>query len=990
MKTRIALAGLMVIAACLHPLLGSAQKFVPSTPEKDEIAAFGKLVEPNDNINGMQAVTLLMFSMRYMSSGRHEDAIRVCSVLLKKSSSWENKDLAGSASNCLAHSSIAIGRFDEAESYVNGLLKDDQRSEKRDRLTEVNLLWTLGRLYRARGYLALADSVQAKAQFIVESTLLPPISLDPLMSPQRRAEAERIDNADHQTPYEAFQSSAKEYQRLSELKESEPSNGLWSDQMERVLAGMKQHSTDMGIIQIRSMPRRRIEQILKTHLAVLRERWELARALGKDAKSKELLGQIVVRTPQYTGALPMPNESLAMHRAMHIEGREKEALENLGRARWAALENVGYPGSTRGTLSKVFNNEGAESLFGSPSRSGLVSASIAHLGRVYLAEQNLAQAKRFLEAALEGTKFASGEDSDDAVLLLVDLSTVEQRLGNNSAALEHLRMALKMVSSKSEDEILLPAGRTIELVNARERASMAAIVHLSGLSHDELQSVADREALLFGAFHLLRRSFAEGSIAAAAIRKAQVDPVLSKEMESYQTTAKELAGLRAAYARLDSTIATSTTAPLMKGIEEKKAAVAAMRTRISAAIPRASLAFSQGQTFDSVVQVLGAEEAIVQFAFDDEKGFVLLTTKNEQFLRPLARQRADLMADVKRLIVANSFQIVGKKIRTRPFPLELAHSIYENLLGPVRGPLEETRRLFIVADGPLEGLPFGALLRSQASPTTKVEQYGQLNWLARRLELSYLPSAAALHTLRQSGATSAKRLLLGIGGPKGVAARVGPQMRGSFVDHGDASPTPKMAPDLSIAQDELTTIGRLIDPKRSTLYLGSRATKASLLGTALQNYKVIVFATHGYLASAMKEAGEPSLLLSSPPGKTGPSYLVASEVASFRLDANLVVLNACDTAGPDGLPGADALSGFASAFFFAGARSVIVSLWPVYNPVAQSISVELFRVAKSSSPISGANALRSASMKVLTRKEFRHPAFWASYILVGDGAVSPF
>jgi CHAT domain-containing protein len=149
---------------------------------------------------------------------------------------------------------------------------------------------------------------------------------------------------------------------------------------------------------------------------------------------------------------------------------------------------------------------------------------------------------------------------------------------------------------------------------------------------------------------------------------------------------------------------------------------------------------------------------------------------------------------------------------------------------------------------------------------------------------------------------------------------------------------------------------------------------------------VLVFATHGLLPQTLRCQNEPALVLSPPPapqpGEDG--LLVASKIATLRLNADWVILSACDTAGPDGL-GGESLSGLARAFFYAGARTLMVSHWPVYSgPTVRLTTGAIDGYAKD--PKAGkAAALQKAALALLDDAPTSHPVFWAPFVLVSDG-----
>jgi CHAT domain-containing protein len=139
-------------------------------------------------------------------------------------------------------------------------------------------------------------------------------------------------------------------------------------------------------------------------------------------------------------------------------------------------------------------------------------------------------------------------------------------------------------------------------------------------------------------------------------------------------------------------------------------------------------------------------------------------------------------------------------------------------------------------------------------------------------------------------------------------------------------------PRLRETAQELNQIAQALgaSPENSVL-LGTAATKPRVTSTDLSQYRVLAFATHGLLPGELRCQAEPALVLTPPAALTAADngLLDASDIAQFRLDAEWVVLSACNTAGPDGALGGESLSGLARAFFYAGARTLLVSHWTV-------------------------------------------------------------
>jgi CHAT domain-containing protein len=196
-------------------------------------------------------------------------------------------------------------------------------------------------------------------------------------------------------------------------------------------------------------------------------------------------------------------------------------------------------------------------------------------------------------------------------------------------------------------------------------------------------------------------------------------------------------------------------------------------------------------------------------------------------------------------------------------------------------------------------------------------------------------------------------------------------------------------PPLPDTADELITVAKAIDASQDDIYLGPRATVAAVKHAPLANYRVVYFATHGLVAGDIKGVGEPSLALSMPvtPSDDDDGLLKASEVAQLKLNADWVVLSACNTVAGD-KPGAEALSGLARAFFYAGARALLVSHWAVASDAATRLTTDAFRALSLTPSIGRAEALRRSMLALLddkTQAENAYPAVWAPFMIVGEG-----
>ena len=192
------------------------------------------------------------------------------------------------------------------------------------------------------------------------------------------------------------------------------------------------------------------------------------------------------------------------------------------------------------------------------------------------------------------------------------------------------------------------------------------------------------------------------------------------------------------------------------------------------------------------------------------------------------------------------------------------------------------------------------------------------------------------------------------------------------------------------AETELRRMAALIGPDRSQIMVGASANEKALRERALDQYALLAFATHGLMAGEISPYSEPGLVLTPvgwEPEEDG--FLTASEIAGLTLDADFVVLSACNTGAGDDIDPAEGLSGLTRAFFYAGARSLLVSHWPVLDEVAPRLTVRMLELMTQNPGASAASALQQAMREVrndATQDDWAHPAAWAPFSVVGDGA----
>jgi CHAT domain-containing protein len=276
------------------------------------------------------------------------------------------------------------------------------------------------------------------------------------------------------------------------------------------------------------------------------------------------------------------------------------------------------------------------------------------------------------------------------------------------------------------------------------------------------------------------------------------------------------------------------------------------------------------------------------------------------------------------------------------------------------------------------GLPFGLLVTEPAQPG----DYAHAQWLLRKATISAVPSVRSLVDLRAiAKASHADRPLIGFGGfrpPSQDALAKG--LPGACTE--DRRRLASLGP-LPGTVSELHQVAAIAGASENDLVLGDAFTREAVLKAPLSHYRVVYLATHALLPTELDCRPEPTLLVSAP-GAASP-FLDTRDIEQLALDADLVVLSACNTAGPGGQSAGESLSGLARAFFYAGARALLVTHWAVEDTATARLMTSAFRIMTER--LSGtAEALRAAQLAMIDGPgPYSHPIFWAAFSLVGDG-----
>ncbi|MFY7963229.1 MAG: CHAT domain-containing protein, partial [Elsteraceae bacterium] len=316
---------------------------------------------------------------------------------------------------------------------------------------------------------------------------------------------------------------------------------------------------------------------------------------------------------------------------------------------------------------------------------------------------------------------------------------------------------------------------------------------------------------------------------------------------------------------------------------------------------------------------LQPNEAVILMLSGRRGGWTFGVQKDQIEAQEVVLERQEIVEQVK--LLRQAFEPVGGKLRG--FDLAVSNELYEELLGRLTNTMAPGRRLIFITSGALSALP-------PALFVTKPERgsdYARASWLIKDHAVLTVPSAGSLISSRKLKSTAAARMLLAVGdpvlsGPKG--AGTGAVADACEPDGGVPREMIDALEPLPDTADEVRAVSGALGG--GDILLGREATAASFQSRDLSSYRILYFATHGILPGELKCRTKPGLIFTPSPSHAG--LLDTSEISQLKLNADLVVMSACNTAGASEL-GGESLSGLAESFIFAGARSLIASHWQV-------------------------------------------------------------
>ena len=370
------------------------------------------------------------------------------------------------------------------------------------------------------------------------------------------------------------------------------------------------------------------------------------------------------------------------------------------------------------------------------------------------------------------------------------------------------------------------------------------------------------------------------------------------------------------------------------------------------------------------------------------------------------------------------------------FDVKLSNQLYQIFLQPTEHGWKNATHLIFVTNGPFGYFPPGLFVTKETeiekSNSLLLSEYRKVDWLIRDHSITIVPTSDVFSILRTTGSNTNRAIsFAGFGDPvfsqqqlnkqittsnKSHSLRGSPNGPGNEIvlktrgvriienstldDRTLQSVTLQDLQPLPDTRDEILEIAATLNTSDNTdVFLGTEANESLLRKLDLSNKRYLVFATHGLIPGDLDGLMEPALALSSPlllGDSQNDGLLTMGEIMSLRLNADWVVLSACNTAAADG-SGAEAASGLGRAFFYAGTRAILLSNWPVETQSAKMLTTDLFRRQINNQNLSRSQALQKSMLNLIDNTVYRdeitntpifayaHPIFWAPFTLFGDG-----
>lgn len=735
------------------------------------------------------------------------------------------------------------------------------------------------------------------------------------------------------------------------------------------------------------------------------------------------LGGILLRQSRFEDAEKLARARIRIYEAAGISPDSKKIAD--------ARSFLGKISVSREEFSEAIKqfNIAKESLIGNQYFYETVLVRNPGLMLSLLKTNRVDEAMSLISSAYDIEKKSFGGRHFRTAFLLGLRGMANAMMKNDEQALRDFSEAIPILTDKSSGG----SGRRLKLKSVIE----AYFDFLDKIRGSQLESEfgINASAEAFRLADTIFGSYLQEAIGASGARAAAVIPDLADLVRREQDALKQINALQSTFSNA---LAAPSDQQDAKALTDLKATIDALYNariilldEIRRRFPKYSnFTNPQPVTVAAVQKKLHPTEALILVYTSENRTYVwAIPYKGEIQFSTVPLGQNDIIKIVTQL--RKALDPGPRTLGDIPaFDLTLAYKIYSKVLGPVEDGWKDAKSAIIIAPGSLGQLPFSVLPVAPFKLGRKkgelFSNYREVPWLIRKISITRLPSVSSFTTLRALPAGNpGRKAFAGFGDPlfnqeqlaqaerekREIVAKIAGQKehlnvrsirvtaKGSLDDKQILSSQLGKLNRLPDTAEEIKSIARIMgaDPV-GDIFLGKRASERQVKTMDLSDRRVIAFASHGLVPGDLDGLDQPAIALSAPSvtEDNEDGLLTMGEVLKLRLNADWVVLSACNTGAADGA-GAEAISGLGRAFFYAGTRAILVSMWPVETTSAKKLTTGLFQYQHEDKTLSRAGALRKSMLELIddpglkdntTGKivtSYAHPLFWAPFILVGDG-----
>jgi CHAT domain-containing protein len=548
----------------------------------------------------------------------------------------------------------------------------------------------------------------------------------------------------------------------------------------------------------------------------------------------------------------------------------------------------------------------------------------------------------------------------------------------------------------------------------------------------------DASAEIFKLFQAVSTSMVHKAVGESGARAAAVNLRLADFVRREQDANKQLNALQTILSDLLALPLDQQNPNAIKDLKNRIDSLGMARTTLNDEIKKLFPKYSNFIkpplfTLSITQKHLKSGEALVVIYPSFNRSFIWLISKK----KPVKFSIVQLGEKEANRIVTHLRKSLDSKPKTfgdiPEFDLKKAYELYAKLLKPLEIGWKDAKDLLVIAPGPLGQLPFSVIptcpVRLSDEKGELFANYRQVPWLIREVSITRYPSVATFAILRKlSEGDPNRKAFVGFGDPFFNHEQIA-QVKEKTVSKIPALTSQKESIQIrgiritqtgNLDSETITTshigmLNRLPDTAEEIrsiagatgadldhdIFLGRRASEHKVKTMNLADRRIIAFATHALVPGDLDGLDQPALALCSPmvTGEKEDGLLTMGEILKLKLNADWVVLSACNTGAADGA-GAEAVSGLGRAFFYAGTRAILVSMWPVETTSARKLTTGLFRYQQEDKRLSRARALQKSMLALIdgaglkddaTGKviaSYAHPIFWAPFIVVGESGCN--